>query len=277
MNLVDSTIRFAMPMLGVTVRWLREELRAKEVSGISTEPCLRELAADAEAAAELSFATASRARRAGALSTGCVPSLPTARSSFARGRSRTMPSRQAPASPRLSSGSRGNSRCRARGEFRTRWPRRASTRRPPTCIGRAPTTPAYPLTSRPRRTRGGAGGFGRLRNGRGTFAAGGHVHFAPMQQQPPESLSMIREFHFADWFTLGNAVCGRRRAVLGDDATCETGDVQRLYYACALILAALIFDVLDGRIARWRQKSLRDGARARFAGGRDLLRRGAAR
>jgi hypothetical protein len=55
MNLVDSTIRYAMPMLGVTVRWLREELRAKEVSVHLTEPCLRELAADAEVAAELSF------------------------------------------------------------------------------------------------------------------------------------------------------------------------------------------------------------------------------
>lgn len=55
MNLVDSTIRYAIPMLGVTVRWLREELHARGVSVRLTEPCLRELAADAESAAELKF------------------------------------------------------------------------------------------------------------------------------------------------------------------------------------------------------------------------------
>ncbi len=35
----------------------------------------------------------------------------------------------------------------------------------------------------------------------------------------------------------------------------ETKLVMHLYIACALIFAALVFDVLDGRIARWRQKS----------------------
>lgn len=30
---------------------------------------------------------------------------------------------------------------------------------------------------------------------------------------------------------------------------------MHVYFACGLILAALIFDILDGRIARWRQKS----------------------
>jgi CDP-diacylglycerol---serine O-phosphatidyltransferase len=66
--------------------------------------------------------------------------------------------------------------------------------------------------------------------------------------------SMIREFHFADWFTLGNAVCGAG-ALFSSMTFLQTGDVTRIYSAWALILAALIFDVLDGRIARWRQKS----------------------
>src|SRR5688572_26208162 len=65
---------------------------------------------------------------------------------------------------------------------------------------------------------------------------------------------MIREFHFADWFTLANAVCGTG-AVLTSMTYLQTGDVGRLYVASAAILAALIFDVLDGRIARWRQTS----------------------
>ena len=66
--------------------------------------------------------------------------------------------------------------------------------------------------------------------------------------------SMIREFRFADWFTLANAVCGTG-AVLTSMSYLETGDVTRIYLASAAILAALVFDVLDGRIARWRQTS----------------------
>ena len=65
---------------------------------------------------------------------------------------------------------------------------------------------------------------------------------------------MIREFHLADWFTLGNAVCGVG-ALFSTLSYIERHDVRHLLYACALVLAALVFDVLDGRIARWRQKS----------------------
>ena len=65
---------------------------------------------------------------------------------------------------------------------------------------------------------------------------------------------MIRDFHFADWFTLANAVCGTG-ALLTSMTYLETRDVTRVYVASAAILAALIFDVLDGRIARWRQTS----------------------
>ncbi len=65
---------------------------------------------------------------------------------------------------------------------------------------------------------------------------------------------MIREFHLADWFTLGNAVCGVG-ALFSAMSFLETVDVQHIYFAAALVFAALVFDVLDGRIARWRQKS----------------------
>ena len=66
--------------------------------------------------------------------------------------------------------------------------------------------------------------------------------------------SMIREFHLADWFTLGNAACGTG-ALFSMMTYLETNDVVHIYFACALVLAALVFDVLDGRIARWRQKT----------------------
>jgi len=65
---------------------------------------------------------------------------------------------------------------------------------------------------------------------------------------------MIREFHLADWFTLGNAVCGVG-ALFSIITYIERADVRHVYFACALVLAALVFDVLDGRVARWRQKS----------------------
>lgn len=66
--------------------------------------------------------------------------------------------------------------------------------------------------------------------------------------------SMIREFHLADWFTLANAVCGTG-AMFSMMTYLQTGDVMHVFFSCGLVLAALVFDVLDGRIARWRQKT----------------------
>jgi CDP-diacylglycerol---serine O-phosphatidyltransferase len=66
--------------------------------------------------------------------------------------------------------------------------------------------------------------------------------------------SMIREFHLADWFTLANAVCGTG-ALFAMMTYLQTADVRHVYFACGMVVAALIFDVLDGRIARWRQKT----------------------
>jgi len=65
---------------------------------------------------------------------------------------------------------------------------------------------------------------------------------------------MIREFHLADWFTLGNAFAGVG-ALFSVMTYLQTGAVQHLLYACALIPLALVFDVLDGRVARWRRQS----------------------
>jgi CDP-diacylglycerol--serine O-phosphatidyltransferase len=66
--------------------------------------------------------------------------------------------------------------------------------------------------------------------------------------------SMIREFHLADWFTLANAACGIG-ALFSMMNYLETADVVHIYFACGMVVAAFVFDVLDGRIARWRQKS----------------------
>jgi CDP-diacylglycerol---serine O-phosphatidyltransferase len=71
---------------------------------------------------------------------------------------------------------------------------------------------------------------------------------------PPKYFSMIRQFHLADWFTLGNAACGTS-ALFSSMSYRDESDVRHLYAACILIALAFIFDVLDGRIARWRQKA----------------------
>lgn len=68
------------------------------------------------------------------------------------------------------------------------------------------------------------------------------------------SAALIREFHLADWFTLGNAVCGTA-ALFSTITYVQTGIPAHIYVASALVFAALVFDILDGRIARWRQKS----------------------
>jgi CDP-diacylglycerol--serine O-phosphatidyltransferase len=76
----------------------------------------------------------------------------------------------------------------------------------------------------------------------------------PTTPTPRKPFAMIREFHLADWFTLANAVCGTG-ALFSMMTYLQTSEVMHVYFACALILAALVFDVLDGRIARWRQKT----------------------
>ena len=70
----------------------------------------------------------------------------------------------------------------------------------------------------------------------------------------PKPFSMIREFHLADWFTLANAVCGVG-ALFSTMTYLQTQQVLHIYLACGLVPIALVFDVLDGRIARWRPRS----------------------
>jgi CDP-diacylglycerol--serine O-phosphatidyltransferase len=72
--------------------------------------------------------------------------------------------------------------------------------------------------------------------------------------RPHNPFAMIREFHLADWFTLANAVCGTG-ALFSMLTYLQTTDVRHVYFACGMVFAALVFDVLDGRIARWRQKT----------------------
>jgi CDP-diacylglycerol--serine O-phosphatidyltransferase len=65
---------------------------------------------------------------------------------------------------------------------------------------------------------------------------------------------MIREFHLADWLTLANAFCGVG-AIFAVMTYLQSGEVSHLSFACGLVPCALLFDVLDGRVAHWRQES----------------------
>jgi CDP-diacylglycerol---serine O-phosphatidyltransferase len=72
-------------------------------------------------------------------------------------------------------------------------------------------------------------------------------------QAAPRHFSMLRGFHLADFFTLGNAACGVG-AVFFAMLYMRSGLAFHFYAAAALAPAAFIFDVLDGRIARARHQ-----------------------
>jgi CDP-diacylglycerol---serine O-phosphatidyltransferase len=74
-----------------------------------------------------------------------------------------------------------------------------------------------------------------------------------MQSAAPRHFSMLRDFHLADFFTLGNAACGVG-AVFFAMAYIASEQPFHFFAAAALAPAAFIFDVLDGRIARARHQ-----------------------
>jgi CDP-diacylglycerol--serine O-phosphatidyltransferase len=76
----------------------------------------------------------------------------------------------------------------------------------------------------------------------------------PDRSSPPRHFSMLRGFHLADVFTLANAACGVAGVLMAMRflVTRHGGD---LLIAAAFAPAAFVFDILDGRIARWRHTS----------------------
>jgi CDP-diacylglycerol--serine O-phosphatidyltransferase len=66
--------------------------------------------------------------------------------------------------------------------------------------------------------------------------------------------SMIRDFHLADVFTLANGACGTAAIFFAMDHVREGSD-GKLYAGGGFVVLALVFDVADGRIARWRHRA----------------------
>jgi CDP-diacylglycerol--serine O-phosphatidyltransferase len=69
----------------------------------------------------------------------------------------------------------------------------------------------------------------------------------------PKHFSMIRGFHLADFLTLANAACGSAGVFLAM-MYLQSGEESHLLWSAAMAPLAFFFDVLDGRVARWRQQ-----------------------
>ncbi len=74
-----------------------------------------------------------------------------------------------------------------------------------------------------------------------------------MDKEPRRHFSMFREFHLADVLTLGNAACGTG-SVFAAMAFLQSGARSLFYLAALLCPIALVFDALDGRVARFRHQ-----------------------
>jgi CDP-diacylglycerol---serine O-phosphatidyltransferase len=80
-----------------------------------------------------------------------------------------------------------------------------------------------------------------------------------MTEPKKPHFSMIRSFALADLFTFGNASCGTG-AIFLCLKYLDTHEPSALWGVFVLLPLALFFDVLDGKIARWRQKHSALGA-----------------
>jgi len=65
--------------------------------------------------------------------------------------------------------------------------------------------------------------------------------------------SMLRDFHVADFITLGNAACGVA-GVFCAMVYMATGELRYFYVAAALAPLAFFFDMMDGKVARARNE-----------------------
>lgn len=69
-------------------------------------------------------------------------------------------------------------------------------------------------------------------------------------------LSMVRQLQLADWITMMNCYCGFN-AIISSARYITSGYARSTYIhrAMAFTFAGFFFDIFDGRVARWMQKS----------------------
>jgi len=73
-------------------------------------------------------------------------------------------------------------------------------------------------------------------------------------QETDGHFSLVRNFRLADLVTVMNGVCGSF-SVFSSARYLLTNDPDYLWSAMAFPLAGLMFDFLDGKVARWRKSS----------------------
>ena len=78
-------------------------------------------------------------------------------------------------------------------------------------------------------------------------------------QKPRRHFTLIRDFAFADFITLGNGIAGFGSVLLCLRYMVDAERVA-LVWAMLLLPVAGVFDYLDGRVARWRRKNTALGA-----------------
>ncbi|KAG2041745.1 hypothetical protein BDR03DRAFT_945546, partial [Suillus americanus] len=84
----------------------------------------------------------------------------------------------------------------------------------------------------------------------------GNKHDSSLQQYNDTDghFSLVRNFRLADLVTIMNGVCGSF-SIFSSAQYLLTNDDDYLLWALALPLAGLMFDFMDGKVARWRKSS----------------------
>ncbi|KAG2157374.1 hypothetical protein DEU56DRAFT_845507 [Suillus clintonianus] len=85
---------------------------------------------------------------------------------------------------------------------------------------------------------------------------GNNEHDSSLQQYNDTDghFSLVRNFRLADLVTIMNGVCGSF-SIFSSAQYLLTNDDDYLMWALALPLAGLMFDFMDGKVARWRKSS----------------------
>ncbi|GAA6018813.1 hypothetical protein JCM10207_000249 [Rhodosporidiobolus poonsookiae] len=72
--------------------------------------------------------------------------------------------------------------------------------------------------------------------------------------QDDRHFSLVRNFRLADIVTLGNGFCGSL-SLFSSAKFLITGEETYLWHALVYPLLGMVFDALDGKVARWRRES----------------------
>lgn len=104
----------------------------------------------------------------------------------------------------------------------------------------------------------GAGGVRKRKSNARSAAAGADKDGASSELvkfvETDGHFSLVRNFHLADAFTLMNAFCGAQ-SLFASARYLITSDPKHAWLALWFPLFGAIFDLLDGKVARWRKSS----------------------